>query len=103
MPARPACDWSVVRICSQLGGSFGVRTYLGGELNSPVVEWLNKGLMFVHRPYLRRARGELRRGARGTAACRPPDGRPIDRSDGRRGARGTAANRPDGRVDRSGR
>eukprot|EP00959_Pyramimonas_sp_CCMP1952_P433139 9069975-Pyramimonas_sp.AAC.1 len=29
---------------SQLWHFFGVRNYLGGEVNSPVVEWLNKGL-----------------------------------------------------------
>eukprot|EP00959_Pyramimonas_sp_CCMP1952_P390509 8183318-Pyramimonas_sp.AAC.1 len=33
--------------CTDLGG---VRKYLGGELNSPVVDWLNKGLMTVSSP-----------------------------------------------------
>eukprot|EP00976_Prorocentrum_cordatum_P034882 709117-Prorocentrum_minimum.AAC.1 len=28
----------------------GVRKYLGGELNSPVAEWLNKGLMSASSP-----------------------------------------------------
>eukprot|EP00959_Pyramimonas_sp_CCMP1952_P191176 3997583-Pyramimonas_sp.AAC.1 len=28
---------------SQLGHFFGLRKRLGGELNSPVVEWLTKG------------------------------------------------------------
>eukprot|EP00959_Pyramimonas_sp_CCMP1952_P301854 6315955-Pyramimonas_sp.AAC.1 len=30
---------------SQLWHFFGVRNDLGGELNSPVVDWLNRGLM----------------------------------------------------------
>eukprot|EP00976_Prorocentrum_cordatum_P067080 1178580-Prorocentrum_minimum.AAC.1 len=34
----------------QLWHFFGFRKYLGGELNSPVVEWLNKGLMSVWSP-----------------------------------------------------
>eukprot|EP00976_Prorocentrum_cordatum_P101762 1192776-Prorocentrum_minimum.AAC.1 len=39
----------------RLGHFFGVRNYLGGELNSPVVEWLNKGLMAVSSPGFKRA------------------------------------------------
>eukprot|EP00959_Pyramimonas_sp_CCMP1952_P433098 9069166-Pyramimonas_sp.AAC.1 len=35
---------------SQLWHFFGVRKDLGGELNIPVVEWLNKGLMSVSNP-----------------------------------------------------
>eukprot|EP00959_Pyramimonas_sp_CCMP1952_P398471 8349420-Pyramimonas_sp.AAC.1 len=38
---------------SQLWCFFGVRKDLGGELNSPVVERLNKGLMSVPRALLR--------------------------------------------------
>eukprot|EP00976_Prorocentrum_cordatum_P072544 1180755-Prorocentrum_minimum.AAC.9 len=34
----------------QLWHFFGVRKYLGGELNSPVVEWFNKGLMSLLSP-----------------------------------------------------
>eukprot|EP00959_Pyramimonas_sp_CCMP1952_P465814 9488960-Pyramimonas_sp.AAC.1 len=34
----------------QLGHFFGARKYLGGELDSPVVEWLNKGLMAAWGP-----------------------------------------------------
>eukprot|EP00959_Pyramimonas_sp_CCMP1952_P064463 1345983-Pyramimonas_sp.AAC.1 len=32
----------------------GLREYLGGELNSPVAEWLNKGLMSASNPRMRR-------------------------------------------------
>eukprot|EP00976_Prorocentrum_cordatum_P013605 271618-Prorocentrum_minimum.AAC.1 len=35
---------------SQLGHFFGGGEYLGGELNSPVVEWLNKGSTAVWNP-----------------------------------------------------
>eukprot|EP00976_Prorocentrum_cordatum_P059410 1175482-Prorocentrum_minimum.AAC.1 len=35
---------------SHLGQFFGAHKYLGGKFNSPVVEWLNKGLMVVWSP-----------------------------------------------------
>eukprot|EP00976_Prorocentrum_cordatum_P014208 283877-Prorocentrum_minimum.AAC.2 len=35
---------------ARLGCFFGVCEYLGGELNSPVVERRNKGLMAARRP-----------------------------------------------------
>eukprot|EP00976_Prorocentrum_cordatum_P101135 1192494-Prorocentrum_minimum.AAC.2 len=34
----------------QLWHLFGLRKYLDGELNSPVVEWLNKGLTAAWSP-----------------------------------------------------
>eukprot|EP00959_Pyramimonas_sp_CCMP1952_P353825 7413229-Pyramimonas_sp.AAC.1 len=43
---------------SQLGHFFGVRIYFGGELNSPVVEWLNKDLMSMLSPRERDKGGE---------------------------------------------
>eukprot|EP00959_Pyramimonas_sp_CCMP1952_P183216 3830524-Pyramimonas_sp.AAC.1 len=59
---------------SQLGRFSGVRKDLGGESNSAVVEWLNRGLMSASSPNLRgscapqgRHRG---RGEAGVAATR---------------------------------
>eukprot|EP00959_Pyramimonas_sp_CCMP1952_P369031 7729731-Pyramimonas_sp.AAC.1 len=34
----------------QLGHFYGVRKYFGGDSNSPVAEWLDKGLMAVSSP-----------------------------------------------------
>eukprot|EP00959_Pyramimonas_sp_CCMP1952_P197069 4121040-Pyramimonas_sp.AAC.1 len=39
-----------LNIAQHRSQSHGVRKYLGGELDSPVVEWLNKGLMAVSCP-----------------------------------------------------
>eukprot|EP00959_Pyramimonas_sp_CCMP1952_P136952 2865720-Pyramimonas_sp.AAC.1 len=58
----------------QLGHFFGVRKYLGGESNSPVVERLNKGLTAAWSPSRGKAAHPCRRrsAARGAGPCLPP-------------------------------
>eukprot|EP00959_Pyramimonas_sp_CCMP1952_P079724 1667406-Pyramimonas_sp.AAC.1 len=55
----------------QLGHFFGVRKYWGGEFNSPVVEWLNKGLMAVSSPRVEGKSSESAapKGDRGALCC----------------------------------
>eukprot|EP00959_Pyramimonas_sp_CCMP1952_P014174 299809-Pyramimonas_sp.AAC.1 len=49
-----ASTWSGLTDNSRLGHFFSDRAYLGGELNSPVVERLNKGLTAAQSPTLKR-------------------------------------------------
>eukprot|EP00959_Pyramimonas_sp_CCMP1952_P087220 1824646-Pyramimonas_sp.AAC.2 len=44
--------------------------YLGGEFNSPVVEWLNKGLTAVWNPTVRSVM-DTRKGGRGVGLSAP--------------------------------